>query len=65
MAKELWAYCEQCKSDFHVVPDEQRKMKIDQIIAGQSGGILVVPCPKGHSVTVDVADKSKVSVRGR
>ena len=65
MAKELWARCGDCKSDFKIPYDEQRRIKIDQIVAGQEGGILEILCPRGHNLMLDSSDKSKVFVKGR
>ena len=64
MAKELWVKCTVCNTWFQVLPDEQRKAKVDQIIAGRVGVGLVATCPKGHTVTIDSSDKERVSVRG-
>jgi len=65
MAKELWTNCPHCPvnaGEFQL-PRGDRSIKIDQIIAGQSGGILDLRCPHGHSFKVDASDKSRVIVR--
>ena len=65
MAKELWARCETCKIDFRVIPEPEWKFRVDQIIAGQSGGLLDLTCPKRHKLMLDASDKSKVFVKGK
>ena len=65
MAKELWAHCEECDADFKVVADKDREIKVRQIIAGESGGVLGLTCPQGHRLMVDSSDKSKVFVRDK
>jgi len=65
MAKELWTSCPHCpvNTGQFQVPRGERNLKIDQIIAGKSGGILELVCPHGHPFKVDASDKSKVFVR--
>jgi len=65
MANELWAKCSKCPEgkEFRIVPNQQRNLKVDQIITGQAHGILLLTCPQGHKLMLDSSDRSRVFVR--